>query len=116
MSLSDINKNNWKEEKIKWQKRNQKRKLVESNLLFNDKMTYKTILGVVPGLQATVLVAENIPKNFCPKLGKKIKIEGKGRGLAIGRMKRPNMVRQSIRNLLGIGLIGATAETINKLP
>jgi hypothetical protein len=82
----------------------------------------KSILGIVPGLQATALVAENIPKNICPTPGKKIRSKGMGRGLAIGRgrgpigrMKQPNMVRQGVRNLVGIGLIGATAAEINKL-
>jgi len=56
----------------------------------------KTILGIVPGLQATALVGHNI------KL-----------------MKKPtakNMMKAGVTNFMGISLIGATATQINKLP
>ena len=65
--------------------------------------TAKTILGIVPGLQATALVAANIPDSadFRPKKGKKN-----------GTKK---MVGLGVKNLVGIGLIGATAGMVNKM-
>jgi hypothetical protein len=94
-------------------------------------MTYKTILGIVPGLQATALVAENIPKNICPTPGKKIRSQGMGRGLAIGRgrgpigrmrqpiqrqpIQRQPVIKQGVKTLIAIPIIGATAGMINKL-
>jgi len=67
--------------------------------------TAKTVLGIVPGLQATALVAANIPKSedFLPKKGKKKKNGTK------------KMVSLGVKNLVGIGLIGPTAGMINKL-
>ena len=59
-------------------------------------MTAKKILGLVPGLQATALIGKNL------KL-----------------LKKPTpkkMLKTGIVNLVGIGLIGATAKEINKLP
>ena len=56
----------------------------------------KSVLSIVPGLQATALVGKNI------KL-----------------MKKPttkNYVKTGVTNILGVGLIGATASQINKLP
>ena len=77
--------------------------------------TAKTIAGIVPGLMATSLVGENL--KLCP--GSKIRSKGMGKGLGTGKGKgpigKPNMVRQGVRNLLGIGLIGATASQVNKL-
>jgi len=58
-------------------------------------MEAKSILGIVPGLQATALVGSNL------KL-----------------LKKPtskNFVKIGVTNLLGIGLIGATSSEINKL-
>lgn len=78
-------------------------------------MVYKKILGIVPGLQATALVGENL--KLCP--GYKIRSQGTGRGLGVGKGKGPigrNMVRTGVTNFLGIGLIGATAKVINELP
>jgi len=57
--------------------------------------TTTSILGIVPGLQATALVGHNL------KL-----------------MKKPttkNMIKTGVTNFIGIGLIGATAGMINKL-
>ena len=58
----------------------------------------KSILGIVPGLQATSLVAANIPKNFGMKKAKPMK-----------------MVKLGMTNIVGVGLIGATAGMINKI-
>lgn len=65
--------------------------------------TAKTILGIVPGLQATALVAANIPDSadFKPKKRKKN-----------GTKK---MVKRGVKTLVGIGLIGATAGMISKM-
>ena len=55
----------------------------------------KSILGIVPGLQATALVGHNL------KL-----------------LKKPTskkLVKTAVTNFLGIELIGATATQINKL-
>jgi len=68
--------------------------------------TTKTILGIVPGLQATSLVAANIPDSadFKPKKGKKKKKNGTKKMVGLG-----------VKNLVGIGLIGPTASMINKM-
>ena len=61
-------------------------------------METKNILGIVPGLQATALVGSNL-KMFDMK-------------------KKPSskkFVKMGVTNLVGIGLIGATASEINKL-
>ena len=64
-------------------------------------MTFeKSVLGIVPGLQATSLLAHNIPKNFNLK---KTKIS-------------PNkFVSLGMTNLVGIGMIKPTASMINTL-
>jgi len=57
--------------------------------------TTTSILGIVPGLQATALVGANL------KL-----------------MKKPTpkkFVKTAVTNFIGIGMIGATAGMINKL-
>jgi len=57
--------------------------------------TAKTIVGIVPGLMATALVGHNI------KL-----------------MKKPTtkkFIKTGVTNILGVGLIGATASQISKL-
>ena len=63
----------------------------------------KSVLGIVPGLQATALVGHNIGaiKNFGTKKSK------------FGIKK---MVGLGATNIVGVGLIGATASEINKLP
>lgn len=58
-------------------------------------MVYKSIMGIVPGLQATALLGPNI------KL-----------------MKKPtskNFIKTATTNFMGIGMIGATSDMINKL-
>ena len=62
------------------------------------------IAGIIPGLQATALVAENV---------KHIKMDLKpSKKMGI----KPNkMVKLGVTNLLGIGLIKPTAEMINTL-
>jgi len=55
----------------------------------------KSIIGIVPGLQATALMGENL------KL-----------------MKKPTskkFVKTAVTNFIGIGMIGATSEMIGKL-
>lgn len=64
-------------------------------------MEYKKILGIVPGLQATSLVVANIPKKFPMKPS--------------GNMKLKPVLRRGITNLVGVPLIKATSESINKL-
>jgi len=57
--------------------------------------TTTSILGIVPGLQATALVGHNL-----------------------NLLKKPTakkFVKTGVTNFLGIGLIGATATMINKL-
>ena len=65
--------------------------------------TAKTILGIVPGLQAASLVAMNIPDSadFNPK-----KRKGK---------QTEKMVKRGVKTIVGIGLIGPTASMINKM-
>lgn len=70
-------------------------------------MNTKNILGIIPGLQATALVNENMKmiKNFDIKKNKQIKF------------KKPTrrFVKTGIKNIVGIGLISPTAELINKI-
>ena len=68
-------------------------------------MTAKNILGIVPGLQATALVAYNVPKKFPMKPKKKM------------ALKKPakNIVKKGVTTLVGISLIKPTAQMINKL-
>lgn len=60
-------------------------------------METKNILGIVPGLQATALVGNNLKmfdmKKPCPK----------------------KFVKIGATNLVGIGMIGATSKMINDL-
>ena len=68
-------------------------------------MTTAAILGIVPGLQATALVAKNIPDtNFGIKKGKKPK-----------KITTKKMVKTGVHTLVGIGLIKPTAQMINAL-
>jgi len=60
-------------------------------------METKNILGIVPGLQATALVGNNL------KLIKK------------PNLKPKMLVKVATTNFLGIAMIGATAGMINKL-
>jgi len=63
----------------------------------------KNILGIVPGLQATALVAENLKMFKMPKKGKPAKLGPK------------KIIKTGVTNLLGIGLIGPTASMINAM-
>lgn len=63
--------------------------------------TEKTILGIVPGLQATALLGENL---------KLMKNKGKG------KFTPKKFVKTGVTNLVGIGMIGATSKAINDLP
>jgi len=65
--------------------------------------TAKTILGIVPGLQATALVAANIP-DFDLKPSKKKQKNG-----------TKKMVKRGVKTIVGIGLIGPTASMINSM-
>lgn len=60
----------------------------------------KDILGIVPGLQATALVGENL-KLF-------------DIGMKKGRAPK-RIIKTGVTNMIGIGMIGATAGMINKL-
>jgi len=67
--------------------------------------TAKTIVGIVPGLQATALVGYNLKEMsyyLTPRKGKKKKGAGK-------------MVKTGVGNLMAIPLIGASSQMINKL-
>jgi len=70
--------------------------------------TAKTILGIVPGLQATSLLAmnlKNVNDNFKLKPKKKM------------NMKKPikNIVKTGVGTMIGIGMIGPTASMINAM-
>ena len=62
----------------------------------------KSILGIVPGLQATALVGHNL---------KAVRGIGK-RGNNLGPKK---IVKLGVTNLIGTTFIGATASSINAL-
>ena len=62
----------------------------------------KTIMGIVPGLQATALVGENL-KLFNVGMKGKHNISSK------------KLIKTGVTNMVGVGLIGATAGMINKL-
>lgn len=66
--------------------------------------TAKTILGIVPGLQATALVMHNIPKSvdFKPKERK-------------SKDQTKKMVKRGVHTIVGIGLMGPTASMITKM-
>ena len=63
--------------------------------------TAKTILGIVPGLQATSILAMNIPKKFPMKPSKKLSIKP--------------LVKQGVGTMIGISLLKPTASMINAL-
>jgi len=62
------------------------------------------VLRIVPGLQATSLVAHNIPKKFPVKPSKKM------------ALKKPvkRIVKRGVGTLIGIGLLKPTAQIISK--
>ncbi len=64
----------------------------------------KNILGIVPGLQATALVAHNIPKSVDFKPKKRRKKNG-----------TKKLVKKGVHTLVGISLMGPTASMINKM-
>ncbi len=66
--------------------------------------TAKNIMGIVPGLQATALVALNIPDSadFEPKKRK-------------SKDQTKKIVKKGVTTLIGIGLMGPTASMINKM-
>lgn len=69
--------------------------------------TAKTIVGIVPGLQAVALVGHNLKDMdyyLTPRKGKKKKDNGTKR-----------MVKTGVTNLMAIPLIRATASMVNKL-
>ena len=61
-------------------------------------MNTNNILRIVPGLMATSLVVENIPKKFPMKSQK---------GMGIKKITKLGM-----KNIVGVGLIKATASAI----
>lgn len=63
--------------------------------------TTSSVLGIVPGLMATSLVGHNIPKNFDMKKSKPMSIK--------------KMTKLGVGNIVGVGLIGATASSINSI-
>ena len=75
--------------------------------------TTNSILGIVPGLQATALVGANLESlDFVlePK---------KRRGSSKRRTKKPNHIKRIVKigvtNLIAIPLIGASASMINQI-
>lgn len=62
--------------------------------------TAKSIMGIIPGLQATALVGENL------KLVKNTKNYKKG---------STKFLKTGVKNLVGIGMITPTAQMINAL-
>jgi len=65
--------------------------------------TKRSILGIVPGLQATALVGENL-KLF----NAKTKLKSK-------KMPKDEFIKTGVKNFIGIGMIGATSKMINDL-
>jgi len=66
--------------------------------------TARSVLGVVPGLQATALLGENIKAidfGLHPKKGRKKKNHTK------------KIIKTGMTNLVAIPLIGATAQQVN---
>ena len=68
-------------------------------------MTAKNILKIVPGLQATSILARNIPKNFKMKPLKKIEM----------KKSTKNIIKIGALSLIGIALIKPTSKLINDL-
>jgi len=69
--------------------------------------TVTSVLGIVPGLQATALVANNlklVPKNF----GMKSKTKSK-------MIPLKKVIKVGVVNFVGIGLIKPTSQMINSL-
>ena len=65
--------------------------------------TEGSIMGIVPGLQATALVGENLKLLNIGKKGKAPKITPK------------KIIKVGVTNIVGVGLIKATAGMINTL-
>lgn len=65
-------------------------------------MNYKNIIGLVPGLQATSLVAANV--KALPKVSPKSKVPPLKKTIKLG-----------VNNIVGVGLTGATAKAVNAL-
>lgn len=67
----------------------------------------RNILNIIPGLQATSLVAHNL--KAIPKFNMK--------GSRKMGMRKPvkNMVRLGVGNILGVGLIKPTSDIINTI-
>lgn len=63
--------------------------------------TAKTILGIVPGLQATALVGHNL--KLIPNFKKPLKSKPK------------KFIKTSVGTILGVGLIKPTASMINQI-
>ena len=61
----------------------------------------RSILGIVPGLQATSLVVHNIPKDFKMKSSKKMDMKGP--------------IKRFAGTIVGIGLMKPTAKIINAM-
>lgn len=64
-------------------------------------ITAKSVLGVVPGLQATALVGHNL---------------GAIKNIGSTKFGLKKMTKLGVTNIVGTSLIGATAGEINKLP
>ncbi len=68
----------------------------------------KSVLGIVPGLQATALVGLNLKaaqQNFNMKPSKKMNMQ----------KATKNIVRAGVGTLIGVALMRPTASMINKL-
>jgi len=67
-------------------------------------MTAKAILGVIPGLQATALVTENLKL-----VNNKSFLKGKS------KISPKKITKVGVTNLIGISLLKPTAKMINSL-
>lgn len=65
----------------------------------------KDIVGIVPGVMSVGLLAENV---------KSLKSMGKMKNSKISTSPK-KMVKLGVKNMVGIGLIGATASMANKI-
>ena len=63
----------------------------------------KDILGIVPGLQATALVGENLKLFNVGKNGKTPKISS------------GKLIKTGVTNMIGVGLISGTSKMINSI-
>lgn len=76
----------------------------------------KTLLGTVPALQSTALLGYNL--RGLGMLGKPRRVHkfAPKPVRAFPRRDSRNLIRMGVTNLVGVGLIGATAKAVQDLP